>query len=198
MKKLFRTLDHDQVRNNFILYMKNRGWKFTYSHSLKFGGMPDGTFVSKDGKLLIAEIKPLYTDSREFWTGIGQSISAILEGKEVLSLFVYPERYNEWAKAAVNLLITKTNLGLLSYDRNGKFTPVIDILGNDNKDWISKKEQANVILLQREHLADSSINPPFICIDCGFRWKVWYSPKGITIHCPCCNKTNIIQKNRVE
>jgi hypothetical protein len=194
MKSLFKPLDHNQVRNKLILYMRDKGWKFTYSHLLEFGGIPDGTFVSENGKLLLTEVKPWYTESREFWTGIGQSISMLLESKEVLSLFVYPERYNKWAKAA-NLLIPKANLGLLSYNEEGQFTPVIDILGNSSKDWILQKEQANIPQIKREYLPDSSVNPPFVCTDCGFVWKVWYAPKGKTIHCPCCNKTNIMLKD---
>ena len=133
-------LTHKTVQYKLAEYMEANGWKREHSnHNLVIGGISDEVFVSEDNQELHAEVKPENIGVNVIWLGIGQTVRVLAEpNRELKTILVCFIKHAEVAKKVL-LAINSKMIGLLAYDQNGEFIPVINVWGTRDNSWITEK-----------------------------------------------------------
>ncbi len=122
-------LTHTVIQECLVQYMEENGW-YERPKAIKkvCGGISDNVFVNEVGEILHAEVKPETVEQMEIWTGIGQTLR-ILGVPKLKTILVCPSTYASLINSIFKT-INSDRLGLLVYDSECNFIPVIDIWGD--------------------------------------------------------------------
>ncbi len=171
-------LTHRTIQYKLAEYMESNGWKREHSnHALALGGISDEVFVSEDKQELHAEVKPEKIGISEIWNGVGETIRILAEpNRKLKSILVCPARHAELAKKVL-LVVNSDMIGLLVYNQDCEFIPVINIWGTRDNSWITEDESSKS-KMHRDELGISFVNEENItygktkleCLKCKYEW----------------------------
>jgi len=124
--------------------MKTKGWKQNTlgSHAI-LGGISDEIFTNEDEQELHAEVKPSNANISEVWKGVGQTLR-ILGNPNLRTILVCSEIYSVEIEKLFRLINTD-RVGLLVYDSNGIFVPILDIWKTMDAKWLINTEDEEKI-----------------------------------------------------
>ena len=193
-------LTHRTVQSKLALYMRSKGWRREKtSRHFVLNGISDEVFTSEDGQELHAEVKPEFIETNELWKGIGQTVRILAE-PSWRAVLVCPEKYGDLLLKIFRELQTD-RIGLLVYDSNGNFTPLLDVWGNRNSAWLDKE---STDIEKDTQLKVPEIDPGAIligktvleCLNCRHFWIARQQFSTARRTCPKCGTIRIRISNQ--